>query len=90
MGFYRNPYYIGELLENKKSNQDLSHVSKLIVNCSYKLPPSVVILPSDLKLTIFTLDSHTLINKIGTLRENITLCEKFDANSLLYKKLNAL
>ena len=88
---YINAHYtqqIGELLENEdECNQAFSHASELLINCKYK-QPSVVSPPNDFELSTFSLNIRTLVNKIGTLRENISLYEKFDV--LLFNETNCI
>ena len=85
-----NPYdsshftqLIGDVLcEDDESNSPFREASELLVNCKYKISGKVDV-PSNLELSIFSLNISTLGNKIDNLRENISFYGNFDVYFLM-------
>ena len=71
----------------EESGHAFDDASKLLVNCTYKQPKNIST-PSDLELSIFSLNIRTLANKIEIMRENITFYENFDV--LLFNETNCI
>ena len=90
-----NPYdsshftqLIGDMLsEDAESNSAFREASELLVNCKYKISGKVDV-PSNLELSIFSLNISTLGNKIDILRENISFYGNFDV--LLFNETNCI
>ena len=90
-----NPYdsshftqLIGDVLGiDEESNCAFKEASELLVNCKYKVPGKMDV-PSDLELSILSLNVQTLHNKIDTMRENISFYRNFDV--LLFNETNCI
>ena len=90
-----NPYnrnhftqLIGDMFDGEEeSSHVFEDVSELLVNCTYKQPKNIPT-PSDLELSIFSLNIRTLASKIETMRENIAFYENFDV--LLFNETNCI
>ena len=90
-----NPYdsghftqLIGDMLcEDDESNSAFREASELLVNCKYKISGTIDV-PSNLELSIFSLNISTLGNKIEILRENISFYGNFDV--LLFNETNCI